>query len=205
MKNLNSTVVLIGSIVIGLLIFVGLMFFISSNKEEEQVTLPVTLVAFSDFQCPACGAYYPLLEQIRSEFPEDEFQFEHKHFPLTSIHEYAYTAAIASEAAREQGKFEEYYRILFENQENLTMDDLINYAKELDLDIEKFEADMQNEEVIARVDRDLAEANDRGFNSTPTFLLDGKRLSVGSDPEESMRSAIQERIDMAKAQAEQSE
>ena len=200
MKNLNSNIVLIVSVVIGILLFVGLVFYIKANKTEEVVALPILLEEFSDFQCPACGVYYEVVEKVRGEFSEEELDFQYKHFPLTSIHPFAYNSAVASEAAREQGKFEEYYGILFENQEALTDEDLLRYATELELDIEKFSSDLQNPEVIGRVEADNAEAEERGYNSTPTFVLNGKRLTMTTNPEEQLRSAIQEKIDQAKAQ-----
>lgn len=205
MKNINTNVVLVISIVLGIGLFAGLVYFIKANKTEEVVELPIVLEEFSDFQCPACGTYYPVVEKVRSEFSAEELDFQYKHLPLTTIHEYAYTSAVASEAAREQGKFEEYYRILFENQDNLTDEDLLNYAQELELDIDKFKSDLQNPDVIARVDNDNKEAEDRGYDSTPTFVLNGKRLTMTTNPEEQLRNAIQEKIDQAKSQQQATE
>ena len=205
MKNLNTNIVLVVSIVLGIGLFVGLVYFIKSNKTEEVVELPIVLEEFSDFQCPACKAYFEVVETVRSEFSEEELDFQYKHLPLTSIHEYAYSSAIASEAAREQGKFIEYYRILFENQENLTEEDLLKYAQDLELDIDKFKSDLENPDVIARVDNDAKEAEDRGYDSTPTFVLNGKRLTMSTNPEEQLRNAIQEKIDLAKSQTQTTE
>lgn len=205
MKNINTNVVLVISIVLGIGLFAGLVYFIKANKTEEVVELPVVLEEFSDFQCPACKAYFEVVETVRSEFSEDELDFQYKHLPLTTIHEYAYSSAIASEAAREQGKFYEYYRILFENQDNLTDEDLLNYAQELELDIDKFKSDLENPDVISRVDNDAKEAEDRGYDSTPTFVLNGKRLTMSTNPEEQLRNAIQEKIDLAKSQQQSSE
>lgn len=199
MKNINTVVVLIISILLGLGLFAGILYIVKNNKTVEVVELPIVLEEFSDFQCPACGVYYPVVEKIRGEFSSEELDFQYRHFPLTSIHEFAYNSAIASEAAREQGKFEEYYNVLFENQEELTDEDLLRYAQELELDTDKFSADLQNPEVKARVDKDVTEANDRGYSSTPTFVLNGKRLSLGNDPESQLRKAIQEKIDLAKS------
>ncbi len=199
MKNINSTVVLIFSIIIGVGLFVGVIFFVKGNKTEETVELPILLEEFSDFECPACGAYYPVVEKIRSEFTVEELDFKYRHFPLVSIHEYAMNSALASEAAREQGKFEEYYDILFENQEALTDEDLLRYASDLGLDMTKFETDLQSDVIKARVDADIAEAEKRNYTSTPTFVLNGKRVTMSSNPEEQLRNAIQEKIDQAKS------
>jgi protein-disulfide isomerase len=199
MKNINTTVVLILSILLGSGLFAGILYFVKNNKTVEVVELPIVLEEFSDFECPACGVYYPVVEKVRAEFSEEDLNFQYRHLPLTSIHDFAYNSAIASEAAREQGKFEEYYDILFNNQEELTDEDLLRYAQELELDMVKFSADLQNPEVKARVDKDAAEAEKRGYNSTPTFVLNGRRLSLGNDPENQLRSAIQEKIDLAKS------
>lgn len=203
MKNLNSTVVLIGSVVIGVALFAVLLFYMKNNKTPETATLPVTLEEFADFECPACQTYQPVVEQIVSEFSEDEMVFKYRHLPLTQIHPHAYNAAIASEAAREQGKFAEYASLLYENQENLTDEDLLKYAEELELDMDKFKADLENPELKERVDNDMKEADARNYQSTPTFVLDGKRISMTSNPEDQLRKAIQERIDLAKSQQDQ--
>lgn len=200
MKNLNSTVVLIGSMLIGVVLFAVLLFYMRNNKTPETATLPITLEEFADFECPACRAYQPVVTNIMGEFSEEEFVFKYRHLPLTQIHPHAYNSAIASEAAREQGKFKEYGALLYENQDNLTDEDLLQYAVQLELDMEKFQADLDNPEMKERVDNDMKEADARNYQSTPTFVLDGKRISMTSNPEEQLRKAIQERIDLAKSQ-----
>lgn len=203
MKNLNSTVVLIGSVLVGVALFAVLLFYMKNNKTPETATLPITLEEFADFECPACQAYQPVIEQIVSEFSEDEMVFKYRHLPLTQIHPHAYNSAIASEAAREQGKFAEYASVLYENQANLTDEDLLAYAEGLELDMDKFKADLENPELKERVDNDMKEADSRNYQSTPTFVLDGKRISMTSNPEDQLRKAIQERIDLAKSQQDQ--
>lgn len=205
MKNLNSTAVLIGSIIIGVGLFAGLLFYMRSNKTPETVSLPIVFEEFSDFQCPACQAYYPVVEKVTAEFSDEELVFKYRHLPLTTIHPDAYNSAIASEAAKEQGKFDEFAALLFENQDRLSEEDLLGYAQQLELDMEKFTADLTNPDIIAIVDNDMAEAQSRNYQSTPTFVLDGKRLSMSSNPEEQLRNAIQERIDLAKSQSEDSQ
>lgn len=202
MKNLNSTVVLIVAIILGVGLFAGLVMYMKSNKTPETATLPITLEEFSDFQCPACKAYHPVVEEAVATFSKEELDFKYKHFPLTEIHPYAYNAAVASEAAREQGKFSEYGSLLFANQPNLTDEDLLKYAQELELDMDKFSTDLKNPDVIARVDRDIKEAEKRNLNSTPTFFLDGKRITVSNTSSEQLKNAIQKRIDLAKSSKE---
>lgn len=202
MKNVSITVV------VGLLVIVGVGFLLllsrsGGDAEDELVTLPVTLEEFSDFQCPACGAYYPVVEEAREEFGED-LNFVFRNFPLTSLHEYAYNSSLAAEAAREQGKFEEYYDLLFSNQEKLTDDDLISYAEQLGLDVEKFKADMQGETVKARVESDIALGREKNITGTPTFFLDGTRIVFSSrdteTPDIKLKRLIKERIEKAKSQ-----
>lgn len=202
MKNLNSTVVLIIAIVLGVGLFAGLVMYMKSNKTPETATLPITLEEFSDFQCPACKVYHPVVEEAVAMFSKEELDFKYRHFPLTEIHPYAYNAAVASEAAREQGKFSEYGSLLFANQSNLTDEDLLKYAQELELDMDKFSTDLKNSDVIARVDRDIKEAEKRNLNSTPTFFLDGKRITVSNTSSEQLKNAIQKRIDLAKSSKE---
>lgn len=202
MKNLNSTVVLIIAIVLGVGLFAGLVMYIKSNKTPETATLPITLEEFSDFQCPACKAYHPVVEEAVAMFSKEELDFKYRHFPLTEIHPYAYNAAVASEAAREQGKFSEYGSLLFANQPDLTDEDLLKYAQELELDMDKFSTDLKNPDVIARVDRDIKEAEKRNLNSTPTFFLDGKRITVSNTSSEQLKNTIQKRIDLAKSSKE---
>ena len=104
-----------------------------------------------------------------------------KHLPLTSLHQYAMGAAIASEAAHNQGKFWEYHDKLFANQQKLTPDDLKQYAKDLGLDTAKFEADLANPATKQRVTSDASEINSLGITGTPTFFVNGHYLS-GAQP-----------------------
>ncbi len=104
-----------------------------------------------------------------------------KHLPLTSIHQHAMNAAIASEAARNQGKFWEYHDKLFANQQKLSPDDLKQYAKDLGLDLAKFEADMGNAALKQKISADMQEVNALGITGTPAFLVNGRFLS-GNQP-----------------------
>ena len=141
---------------------------------------------------------------MREEFGSD-VEFVYRHFPLTTTHEFAYGAAVASEAARNQGKFEEYHDKLFENQEKLTKEDLEKYALELGLDVEKFKADIENPETKARVDADIAEGDARSVSSTPTFFVNGEMVRLTSSssesPDQKLKRTIRELVDKAKAQA----
>lgn len=193
----NSTAgLIVVTVVIGVVLLLGIVLT-TKEKVADSATLPITVEEFGDFQCPACGTFYPITENLKAEFG-DKINFEFKHFPLEG-HDFAYDASVAAEAAREQGKFDEYYNVLFPNQENLAIADLESYAVEIGLDLEKFKADMQSESVRARVDADRAEGDARNVNATPTYFIDGKRVSFpnGTTPEQRLRELIQERINLA--------
>ena len=146
----------------------------------------VTIVEYSDFQCPACGYWSTEVEKLVDEFGSD-LTFVYRHLPLKSIHKNAELAALASEAAGLQGKFWEMHDKLFENQNvwsKLTGNDfkaqLANYAKDLGLDTAKFAEDLESDEVADKVNEDLASANRLGLNSTPSFFFDGKLIRPDS-------------------------
>jgi len=136
----------------------------------------VVLVEFSDFQCPACGAYKPVVDQLLEKYGE-KILFGYRHFPLPQ-HENALKAAIASEAANNQGQFWAMNDYLFENQENLTAEVIRKGAEKLELDMKKFDEDIQNKELASLVERDKNDGNRLGVNSTPTFFLNGKKLKL---------------------------
>lgn len=149
------------------------------SPDEAQIVL----VEFSDFQCPACKSYYPQVKQIKEDFG-DTVSFIYRHLPLTSIHNYALNAAIASEAAGRQGKFYEYHDILFREQSDsqnpLVEEDFISYAEELNLNVDQFREDYKSNEVRQLVLDDLKYANSIGLNSTPTFFIGGERFEGGN-------------------------
>lgn len=139
------------------------------------------LVEYSDFQCPACRSYYPLIKRLVEE-EEEKFTFVYRHFPLKSIHAQAELAARAAEAAGSQGKFWEMHNMLFENQQlwagsSSARDTFIKYAEELSLDVEKFKTDMDSSEVKAKVNSDYASGIRANVQGTPTFFLNGKTIN----------------------------
>lgn len=141
----------------------------------------VKLVEYSDFQCPACGAYYPVVEQIVEKY-KDRISFEYRHYPLTTIHRNAFAAARASEAAGKQGKFWEMYRLLFANQSTWSESDnsqttFEGYAKQLNLDMGRYKTDFASSDTNGAINASIREFNKRGLpKSTPTFLLNGKKI-----------------------------
>lgn len=138
----------------------------------------VTLVEFSDFECPACKAAKPIVESLLTKY-NGQIQFVYRFFPLPS-HEFGFISAEAAEAAGRQGKFWEMRNKLFEISPSLAKSDLDQAAKGLNLDIVKFDSDLDSDAVRQKVLNDQADGNALGVNATPTFFINGKRL-VGSD------------------------
>ena len=142
---------------------------------------PVVIVEYSDFQCPACRAYYPLLDQVKEKYPEDVL-FIYRHFPLSSIHALAELAARASEAAAMQDSFFEMHDWLFDNQSSWSSlsssrarSSFISAAGELGLDIEKFESDMDSKAVKDKVNNDYRGGLGHNVNGTPTVFFNGNQ------------------------------
>lgn len=139
-----------------------------------------TLIEYSDFQCPACKAYYLNVKQLSEEY-KDSLRVVYRHFPLTSIHPNATLAAQASYAALNQGKFWEYHDLLFANQDSWAANGnpkklFEEYAIELLLDLELFKVDMESEETKKFVEDQRVEGLNAGVNSTPTFVLNGNKI-----------------------------
>lgn len=152
---------------------------------------PVTLVQFADFQCPFSGSSTQLVEEVLTAYPK-EVRFVAKQFPLTLLHEHARNAARAALAARQQGKFWEMYDLLFKNQQALEYQNLRTYARAIGLDEAQFEADMASAEIEAELRADIAEGRRAGVTGTPTFFVDGKRVTSRSF--ESLRGMIEESL-----------
>ena len=154
----------------------------------------VVLIEFADFQCPACQAYAPLVEQLHEDFG-DELLIVYRNFPLTSIHKNALPAAIAAEAAGEQDKFWEMSKLLYEKQSEWSdevnpRDTFISYAQDLGLDIEQYESDLDSGEIADKVNADILSGNKLSVNSTPTFYLNGRKLGNIRSYED-FRSAVE--------------
>jgi len=139
-----------------------------------------TLVEYSDFQCPACKAFQPIISQV-VEKNKDSVRLVYRHFPLESIHKNARKAAYASEAAARQGKFWEMHDMLFQNQQDWEKESDPNkkfeaYIKNIKGDVERFKKDLKELSIQDKVDRDYASGVQFGVNSTPSFYLNGTKL-----------------------------
>jgi len=156
----------------------------------------VTIVEFSDFQCPFCGEAKTLVNQVLEAYPKD-VKLVFKHFPLTSIHPNALPAARASVAAGHQGKFWEMHDVLFQNNRALDYDQLKEYAGRVGLNVPRWEEDYQAQDTQQQIVRDVRAARAAEVDATPTFFVNGKRL-VGDRSMDSFKSLIDGALASAK-------
>jgi len=188
MKNPWVIVVLIAVVLIG-----GSVWFSgnASESNNEGVVIEakikggsdslVTLTEYSDFQCPACAAFQPALDEVL-ELHGDAVKFEYKHFPLP-IHPLAEAAARAAEAAGQQGAFFAFHDQLFLNQEAWAASVnptglFIQYATDLELDVDMFKRHYNSSIIRDHVRAEGREARDLGLTGTPTFFLNGERMAI---------------------------
>jgi protein-disulfide isomerase len=148
---------------------------------------PVTIVAFSEFQCPFCSRVTPTLKQVEDTY-KGKVRIAFKHLPL-AFHQHAQLAAEASLAAHEQGKFWEMHDKLFANQQALERPALEKYAQELGLNLTKFKAALDSGRYKARVQQDAAQAASLGATGTPTFFINGKKIT-GARPFDDFKRII---------------
>src|SRR5829696_1524679 len=157
---------------------------------------PVTIVEFSDFQCPFCLRVEPTLKQVRQTYG-DKVRIVWKDFPLTQIHPQAFKSGEAAHCAGEQGKYWEYHDRLFANQQALQATDLKRYATDLSLEPTKFNECLDSSKYGERVRDGVAQGTGLGVNSTPTIYINGRMLS-GAQPFEMFVSVIDEELSKAK-------
>ena len=154
----------------------------------------VTIVEFSDFQCPFCSRVNPTIAQLQKDYGDD-IQVAFRHLPLP-FHDNAMPAAEAAEAAHEQGKFWEMHDKLFTNQQALTRPDLEKYAQEIGLKMDKFKAALDSHKFKERIKRDSDDADKYGARGTPNFFINGRNLR-GAQPIDAFKSTIDEEIKKA--------
>jgi protein-disulfide isomerase len=154
----------------------------------------VTMVEFTDYECPTCGRTAPVLEEVTKEYA-DKVKLVVRDFPL-DMHAHAFKAAIAAEAAREQGKYWEYASLLFKNQKALTVENLKDYATQAGLDRVKFDQALDSDKYAANVRRDLRDGALIGVDSTPTVFVNGRR--VRDRTAEGLKAAIEAALKLAK-------
>jgi len=179
------------------------------NIVNPEASRDVVLIEYGDFECPGCAALHPVLKQVETEF-SDTVTFIFRHFPLTSIHQNAFAAHRAAEAAGRQGQFYGMHDLLYENQETwngpsavdpngATIDQAAaifeQFAAQLNLDIEQFKADYASEGVANFINTQLDSGRQLDIASTPTLLLNGQQIATPSSLEElsqTLQSAVDE-------------
>ncbi len=144
---------------------------------------PITIVEFSDYQCPFCARFEETtFVELKEKYVDTGLvRIVFRDFPLTSIHQYAQKAAEASECADEQGKFWEYHNMLFKNQNALAVNNLKSYAFTLGLDTQKFDSCLDSGKYEDEVNKDLQDGIEYGVTGTPAFFVNGKLLE-GAQP-----------------------
>ena len=195
MKMTGETKFFLGVIAVTVLLIAGAAFFLTrptppavaiprdelipaGTNTTGNATAGAYLVEFSDFQCPACKAAKPVVDDVIKTYG-DKLLFAYRHFPL-SQHPYGEKAAIAAEAAGRQGKFWEMGDLLFSDQENLSDALIEEYVKELKLDKGQFDKDIEGRALKDKVQKDSDYGITIGVNSTPTFYLNGIKLNLPS-------------------------
>lgn len=200
----SETKVLIGISVATIVLVVGAALLFggksSNNQNSEPIKNPqdlirkdshivkatnknaVTIVEFGDFQCPACGASYPTIEQLRKAY-KGQITFVFRNFPL-AMHHNAKAAAETAEAAGAQGKFFEMYDLLYTNQEkwgetNNAMSYFLEYAQALKLDMDKFKSDVEGNKYAKKIQADVTDGSAVGVEATPTFFINGVKQEGG--------------------------
>lgn len=190
MKNPWVIILVLAVVLIG-----GSVWYSStvSEKNNEGVELKphikgnpeatVELVEYSDLECPACAAFQPYLEEILSQHA-NEIKFEYRHFPLP-IHQQSLIAAQAAEAAAEQDAFYPFVELMFKNQATWSKAlnpsvKFVEYATELGLDVDKFKRQMNAPIIKDKVKSDRAAAVAKGLTGTPTFFLNGEKMSFST-------------------------
>jgi protein-disulfide isomerase len=148
----------------------------------------LTLVEYGDYECPYCGAAYPIIKEIQAQMGE-RLRFVFRNFPITTSHPNAQEAAEAAEAADVQGHFWEMHDQLFEHQDHLRLDDLRSYARALGLDLKRFDYELADNLYAQKVRDDFMGGVRSGVNGTPTFFVNGVRYD-GAHNLESLLAAV---------------
>jgi protein-disulfide isomerase len=141
---------------------------------------PLTLVEYGDYECPYCGAAYPIVKEIERMLG-DELSSVFRNFPLSEVHPHAFQAAEAAESAAAQDRFWEMHDRLYENQQRLEKNDLLVHARTLGLDVPRVETELEEHAYEPRIRNDFLSGVRSGVNGTPTFFINGLRHNGSYD------------------------
>ncbi len=141
---------------------------------QGPIEAPITLLEYGDYECPYCGAAYPVIKAVQKQLG-DRLCFAFRNFPLVNSHPHAPHAAEAAEAAGAQGKFWEMHDLLYENQEGLDDENLAQYAEALGLDVQRLIGEVLSGAHMERVREDFQGGARGGVNGTPSFFINGVR------------------------------
>jgi protein-disulfide isomerase len=166
----------------------------ADDPVKGAATAPVTIVEFSDFQCPFCSRVNPTLKQVEDKYG-DKVRVVFRNFPLLQIHPNAAKAAEAASCAADQGKFWEMHDKLFANQQKLAVDDLKAHATELGLKADVFNQCLDSGKKEAEWKKDMDEGSSYGLTGTPAFFINGRLIS-GAQPLEAFSTIIDEELEM---------
>lgn len=169
-------------------------FDLPKDMTEGSDQALLTIVEFADFQCPFCAIVSPLLKKKVAE-ANGKLRINYKMFPLKG-HERAIDAACAALAASKQGKFFDYHNILYKNRHALTDDDLIAYARQLNLDIDRFNTDRKDPKNLDLIRNDKRLGSTVGVDRTPTLFFNGKRLLLSDLSEDELEDRIAEALEL---------
>ena len=151
--------------------------YVEVDRERDHVRgpvdAPVTVVEYGDFECSYCGQAEPVVRELLREFGDVAYVW--RHLPLTDVHPHAQLAAEAAEAAADQGAFWEMHDLLLDHQDALRLDDLVGYAEQLGLDLDRFTTALREHAGAGRVAEDVDGAELSGVSGTPTFFINGRR------------------------------
>ena len=161
---------------------------IAGGATRGDTNAAVTVIEFTDFQCSACGAMYPIVEDVLKSYG-NRVRFVIRNFPLTTVHANAFHAAQAAEAAKAQGKFWEYIDFMFKNQTALDTDSLKKYATQVGLDRTRFDAELEAAKYDSVIRRDIQDGETYGIEATPTLFINGAILTEYSA--DGLRRAIE--------------
>ncbi len=149
----------------------------STKSPRGNANASVTLTEYGDYQCPACGVAEAILVQPLLEKYGERVRFEFKQFPLRQIHPYAQEAAEATECAADQGKFWEMHEMMYKNQKNLNSKNIRAWAEEITLDTDLFGRCLKSKIKKSVVQQDYAAGTELGVNSTPSFFVNGEKVT----------------------------